>query len=63
MCDFEGLERLNPYGKFESSLVSFMWHLHESAIKPDLVQVEENRINIDGNALSEVESREMIKRM
>lgn len=51
------------YVKFESSLLSFLQHLHESAVKPDIVQVEEGRINVDGNELSEVESKEVIRRM
>lgn len=63
MRDLEKLERRHPYVEFESSLISFLKHLHQSAIKPDLVQVEENRININGSELSEVESSDMIKRM
>jgi hypothetical protein len=51
------------YVKFESSLLSFLHHLHESATKPDIVQVEEGRISIDGNELSELESKDVIKRM
>jgi len=51
------------YVKFESSLLSFLQHLHESATKPDLVQVEEGRISIDGNELSERESKDVISRM
>ncbi|KAJ4984909.1 hypothetical protein SVAN01_09603 [Stagonosporopsis vannaccii] len=61
--DFEKIDRRHPYAKFEGSLLSFLQHLHDSAIKPDLVQVEERRININGNELSDVDSREMIKRM
>ncbi|KAF1928928.1 uncharacterized protein M421DRAFT_62135 [Didymella exigua CBS 183.55] len=52
-----------PYVKFESSLLSFLQHLHESAAKPDMVQVEEGHINVDGNELSEAESKEVISRM
>lgn len=52
-----------PYVQFESSLISFLEHLYESATKPDIVQVEEGRINIDGNELSEVESKKVISRM
>ncbi|KAF3053525.1 hypothetical protein E8E11_011330 [Didymella keratinophila] len=51
------------YVEFESSLLSFLQHLHESATKPDIVQVEEGRISIDGNELSELESRDVINRM
>lgn len=61
--DVDKLESQHPYVKFESNLLSFLQYLHNSAAKPDLVQVEERRINIDGNELSEVESRDMIKRM
>ena len=53
----------HPYAKFERSLLSFLHHLHDSVAKPDLMQVEEGRINIDGEELSRVESREMINRM
>ena len=51
------------YVKFEGNLIAFLQHLHDTVIKPDLVQVEEGRINIDDNELSEVDSREMIERM
>lgn len=63
MRDFGTTERQHPYLKFEGSLLSFLKHLHDTTVKPDLVQVEEKRINIDGKELTEVESREMIKRM
>lgn len=43
--------------------LSFLEHLHRGLVKPDLAQVEEGRINIDGNELSEADSREMIRRM
>jgi hypothetical protein len=56
-------ENCYPYVKFESSLLSFLRHLHESATKPDIVQVEEGRISVDGNELSELESRDVINRM
>lgn len=56
-------ENRYSYMKFESSLLSFLQHLHESATKPDIVQVEEGRISIDGNELSETESRDVISRM
>ncbi|KAF3047544.1 hypothetical protein E8E12_010205 [Didymella heteroderae] len=56
-------EDLYSYVKFESSLLSFLQHLHQSATKPDIVQVEEGRISIDGNELSDLESREVINRM
>jgi hypothetical protein len=52
-----------PYAVFEGRLLSFLKYLHEGLIKPDLAQVEEGRINIDGNELSEAESRAMIQRM
>ena len=51
------------YIEFESSLLSFLQHLHESVTKPDIVQVEQGRISIDGNELSELESKDMINRM
>lgn len=57
------IEDQHSYVKFESSLISFLQHLHDTVPKPDLVQVEEGRINIDGNELSEAESREVIERM
>jgi hypothetical protein len=43
--------------------MSFLEYLHNDLIKPDLVQVAEGRINIDGNELSATESREMIERV
>lgn len=52
-----------PYNAFEQNVLSFLQHLHSGIVKPDLAQVEEGRINIDGNELSEAESREMIRRM
>ncbi|KAH6637640.1 hypothetical protein C7974DRAFT_432520 [Boeremia exigua] len=61
--DFPKVESEHPYVKFEDSLLSFLRHLHDSAMKPDLVQVEERRISINGNELSEEQSREMIERM
>jgi hypothetical protein len=53
----------HSYVKFEGNLIAFLQHLHDTVVKPDLVQVEEGRINIDGDELSEVESKEMIERM
>jgi hypothetical protein len=53
----------HPYARFEGSLLSFLEHLHDSVAKPDLMQVEEGRINIDGEEFSRVDSREMINRM
>jgi hypothetical protein len=53
----------HPYAAFEESLLSFLKYLHGGLLKPDLAQVEEGRINIDGNELSEAESRAMIQRM
>jgi hypothetical protein len=52
-----------PYGVFEARVLSFLEYLHSGLIKPDLAQVEEGRFNIDGNELSEADSREMIRRM
>ena len=52
-----------PYSNFEDSVISFLRHLHDGLVKPDLVQVEEGRITIHGNELPEVDSREMIRRM
>ncbi|KAF2629948.1 hypothetical protein BU25DRAFT_456369 [Macroventuria anomochaeta] len=63
IATLENIESRHSYVKFEDSLVSFLQHLHDTAVKPDLIQVEEGRINIDGNELSERKSREMIKRM
>lgn len=60
---FEATVSCHPYATFERSLLSFLQHLHDSVAKPDLMQVEEGRINIDGEELSRVESREMINRM
>jgi hypothetical protein len=53
----------HPYSVFEERLLGFVRYLHEGLVKPDLAQVEEGRINIDGNELSEGESRDMIQRM
>ncbi|EAT80662.2 hypothetical protein SNOG_12250 [Parastagonospora nodorum SN15] len=53
----------HPYRAFEMRVLSFLEHLHRGLVKPDLAQVEEGRINIDGNELSEADSREMIRRM
>lgn len=63
MYDLGKIDGRHSYAKFEGSLLSFLQHLQESAIKPDLVQVGERRINIDGNELSDLDSREMTKRM
>ncbi|KAF2704247.1 hypothetical protein K504DRAFT_494987 [Pleomassaria siparia CBS 279.74] len=52
-----------PYVDFEDSMVSFLKHLHDGFVKPDLVQVEEGRITLHGNELPEADSREMIRRM
>ncbi|KZM22563.1 uncharacterized protein EKO05_0009706 [Ascochyta rabiei] len=60
---FEKIEDDHSYIEFQENLLSFLQHLHDSTVKPDLVQVEEGRINIDGNELSEKESRDMIRRM
>lgn len=53
----------HPYGAFEMRVLSFLEHLHHGVIKPDLAQVEEGRFNIDGQQLSEADSRDMIRRM
>jgi hypothetical protein len=53
----------HPYAAFEDHLLQFLKYLHKGLVKPDLAQVEEGRINIDGNELSEAESRAMIQRM
>lgn len=52
-----------PYKHFESRILSFLQHLHEDLVKPDLAQVEEGRFNIDGTELSEGETRDMMRRM
>jgi hypothetical protein len=59
----EAAQERYPYAEFEDKLLSFLSYLHEGLVKPDLAQVEEGRINIDGNELSEAESRAMIQRM
>jgi hypothetical protein len=59
----EDAQERHPYAEFEEKLLSFLKYLHEGLVKPDLAQVEEGRINIDGNELSEAESRAMIQRM
>ncbi|KAL5116828.1 hypothetical protein ACEQ8H_005309 [Pleosporales sp. CAS-2024a] len=53
----------HSYSAFEARILSFLEHLHHGLVKPDLAQVEEGRINIDGNELSEADSRAMIRRM
>ncbi|KAF2868915.1 hypothetical protein BDV95DRAFT_498897 [Massariosphaeria phaeospora] len=52
-----------PYAEFEQSMLSFLKYLHDGLVKPDLVQVEEGRINIHGDDLPEADTREMIRRM
>lgn len=59
----EAAKRKFPYQAFEERLLCFLRDLHHGLVKPDLAQVEEGRINIDGNELSEEESRAMIQRM
>lgn len=63
MDDFEKVESRHPYAKFEERLLSFLQHLHDSTAKPDLIQVAEGRISIDGNDLTQTESEEIIQRM
>jgi hypothetical protein len=53
----------HPYGTFEVRVLSFLEYLHRGLVKPDLAQVEEGRFNIDGNELSDADSRDMIQRM
>lgn len=59
----ENASKRHPYASFEDTLLLFLRHLHDSLVLPDLAQVEQGRINIDGNELSEAESRAMIMRM
>lgn len=59
----ERAQELHSYEAFESSTIAFLKYLHDELVKPDLVQVEEGRLNIDGNELPEGDSREMIHRM
>ncbi|KAH9879879.1 hypothetical protein J1614_001903 [Plenodomus biglobosus] len=62
----EALERArrnHAYPPFEQSVLAFLQALHEGVVKPDLAQVEEGRINIDGREFSEAESRAAIRRM
>ncbi|KAJ4291180.1 hypothetical protein N0V90_010378 [Kalmusia sp. IMI 367209] len=53
----------HSYVDFESNLISFLKHLHNDLVKPDLVQVEEGRITVHGNELPETDSRDIIRRM
>lgn len=59
----QAAQERHPYAAFEMRVLSFLEYLHLGLIKPDLAQVEEGRINIDGHELSEADSREMIRRM
>ncbi|KNG52674.1 hypothetical protein DDE82_001686 [Stemphylium lycopersici] len=59
----EAAQHKFPYAAFEERLLCFLQDLHGGLVKPDLAQVEEGRINIDGNELSEEDSRAMIQRM
>ncbi|KAF2026825.1 hypothetical protein EK21DRAFT_102997 [Setomelanomma holmii] len=59
----QAAEARQPYGAFEVHVLSFLEHLHRGLVKPDLAQVEEGRFNIDGNELSEADSRAMVRRM
>ncbi|KAF2174876.1 hypothetical protein K469DRAFT_724955 [Zopfia rhizophila CBS 207.26] len=52
-----------PYTEFENTMLEFLMDLHNSLDKPDLVQVEQGEITINGNRLPETESREMFRRM
>ena len=52
-----------PYADFETAVMDFLTTLHDGVVKPDLVQVEQGRITIDGNELPEEDCREMIRRM
>ncbi|KAL6709504.1 hypothetical protein ACN47E_001439 [Coniothyrium glycines] len=60
---FQRAQHQHPYSMFEDRMLSFLQSLHKGLVKPDLAQVEEGRINIDGNELTDVESRDMIRRM
>lgn len=51
------------YVEFEKSMLSFLKYLHTGLVKPDLVQVEQGEIYIDGTELPETESRNMISRI
>jgi ABC-type enterochelin transport system ATPase subunit len=44
-------------------MMSFLEYLHAELVKPDLVQLEQGKINIDGHELSETESKDMIRRI
>ena len=59
----ESAQERCSYVDFEGSMMSFLKHLHDGLTKPDLVQVEEGKITLDGNELPEVDSKEMIRRM
>lgn len=59
----ERAQELHSYEAFENSAIAFLKYLHDEIVKPDLVQVEEGRIDIHGNELSEGDSREMIRRI
>ena len=59
----EAARERHSYMDFEKDLLSFLKYLHDDQVKPDLVQVEEGRITVDGNELPERESRDMIRRI
>ena len=52
-----------PYAEFELKLLGFLKYLHDSLVKPDLMQVEDGQINLHGSMLPDSDSRDMIKRM
>ncbi|KAI8939331.1 hypothetical protein NX059_003122 [Plenodomus lindquistii] len=56
-------QSLHSYMAFEERLLAFLKYLHDGIVKPDLAQVEEGRLNIDGRELSEEESRAALRRM
>jgi hypothetical protein len=59
----ESAQERFSYSEFEDSVLSFLWHLHDGLIKPDLVQVEEGKITLHGVDFSEADSKDMIRRM
>lgn len=59
----EAAQERHSYMDFEKNLIAFLKYLHDEQVKPDLVQVEEGRITVDGNELPERESRDMIRRI
>ncbi|KAF2675919.1 hypothetical protein K458DRAFT_323446 [Lentithecium fluviatile CBS 122367] len=52
-----------PYVEFEKKILSFLKYLHNELVKPDLVQVEQGQININGTELPETETRDVMRRI